>query len=171
MFDLDTEVNLWFDTLTEINAINSESLDELKDHLYSEIEAQIAQGKSQQQAFYIATSKLGDQEQIKAEFAKNRERLFKLCQAQQDESFDALLLEQEDKQQKSLSKMMIGNALIWASAMIGSALLIKGHDNSQSVLMLLIALWFASTYLFGDMKKAAKAECAYFRKLLGFNKA
>ncbi|GLX84843.1 hypothetical protein tloyanaT_10950 [Thalassotalea loyana] len=170
MFDLDREVNLWFEALQGVKAIDSENIDELKDHLYSEIEAQVANGKTEQQAFYIATSRLGDQQSLKVEFDKNRAKLMQLCQSQEDSSFDSLLVQQETKQQKNLSKMMVGNAIIWASAMLGTAILVQGHESSQSILMLLIGLWFASTYLFGDMKKAAKAECAYFRKVLGFNK-
>lgn len=170
MFDLNEQVNQWFKTLKNAKAIDEQNIDELKDHLFSEIEAQIASGKSQEEAFIIATALLGDQQQLKQEFIKNKQKLFKLCQQQEDASFDELLLKQEEKQQKGLSKMLIGNAIIWASAMIGTALLVKGHDNSQSITMLLVALWFASTYLFGDMKKAAKAECQYFRKVLGFQK-
>jgi len=60
-----------------------------------------------------------------------------------------------------------GHALIWASLMIASALVIKDEKTASSMLFLLLAGWAAMMTLNGGFKQAMACEAAFFRKLLG----
>ncbi len=64
-------------------------------------------------------------------------------------------------------KTHVGNALAWASMMIASALVVKDETASSTMLMLLLMGWFASSMNLGSLKEAARAECAYFKRLIG----
>jgi len=60
MFQLDEEVRAWCSSILPDDCVQDERLEELEDHLYSEIERLQAEGASQQQAFVAATEKLGE---------------------------------------------------------------------------------------------------------------
>jgi hypothetical protein len=65
---------------------------------------------------------------------------------------------------KFIKKLMIGNSIIWAAAMIGAAILLKGTEQSFNIWLMMIGLWFASSTLFGGIKHSNKAECDYFKR-------
>ena len=44
----------------------------------------------------------------------------------------------------------IANALIWAAMMIAAALLMRGSDNSQLMLLLMVTGWFVTNGLVGE---------------------
>jgi len=70
------------------------------------------------------------------------------------------------KNQKK-TKPLIGNAIIWAAMMIAVGLLTKGNENSQFLIVLMIAGWFATQSLIVGPKALMAAECALFRRLVG----
>ena len=72
MFNLETAVDEWCQGIGNSQGESSELKEELKDHLYCEIEALLEEGLSDQQAFSLATKKLGQPDALLDEYSKNR---------------------------------------------------------------------------------------------------
>ncbi|WP_417459995.1 hypothetical protein [Kordiimonas sp.] len=56
---------------------------------------------------------------------------------------------------KKLNNPRITQAILWAAALIGTALILKGSEQSQEVFMLLLVLAAVSTIVPNKSKKAA----------------
>lgn len=69
MFELDTEINSWFENLRSSGHLAEADTDELKDHLYCEIKRQQDNGLSIEQAFTIAVNKLGNTAELHREYS------------------------------------------------------------------------------------------------------
>jgi hypothetical protein len=54
--------------------------------------------------------------------------------------------------------VLIVNALLWAGAMIGSALILKGTEYSEEILLLLLTLSTGSLLITQDSREAIKSE-------------
>jgi hypothetical protein len=75
MFDLEKLIADWRQQMMAAGVSNSEALIELEGHLRDDIEQEVRAGLSSQQAFELATQKMGEAHQLKGEFAKvNRSR-------------------------------------------------------------------------------------------------
>ena len=72
MFDLNRQIDLWKQTLRANAACSTDELEELESHLREELEAMIAAGLSQEEAFAKSISRLGDPHAVCREFAKNQ---------------------------------------------------------------------------------------------------
>ena len=46
----------------------------------------------------------------------------------------------------------IGNAIIWAAVMLAGAMVTRGSEGADSLLLVMIAGWFASSLLFVGKK-------------------
>ncbi len=66
----------------------------------------------------------------------------------------------------SNSKFMIMNSIVWASVMLGSALVAEGTDVSAKLFMLLLTGWLASSMATGSLKQTAQAECAAMKRFV-----
>ena len=77
MFDLNQQIDSWKSAFAKKQACSIDELQELESHLREEIAALVAAGRSEQEAFAVSVSRLGDPDKICIEFAKN-ERQF-LC--------------------------------------------------------------------------------------------
>jgi hypothetical protein len=53
---------------------------------------------------------------------------------------------------KNKSAAPVGNAIIWASVMLASAMVTKGSEGSGDLVMIMVAGWFASSLLFYKKK-------------------
>jgi len=69
-FDLNLEIVRWRQTLSQSPAIHADSLDELEAHLRDTVEGLESKGLSPEEAFVLATRRLGPPGPIEAEFAK-----------------------------------------------------------------------------------------------------
>ena len=71
MFDLDQQIDRWKSAFAREAACSSDELRELESHLREQIEALVAAGRSEQDAFCESAALLGDPTTIGGEFAKN----------------------------------------------------------------------------------------------------
>lgn len=69
-FDLNSEIARWRQTLSQSPAIRVDNLDELESHLRDTVEELEGKGLSTEEAFVLATRRLGPTKPIEAEFAK-----------------------------------------------------------------------------------------------------
>lgn len=82
MFDLNRQINTWRDNLAQSETFRGSDIDELESHLREQIEQLTASELSEQEAFLVATHRLGDTASLKSEFGKTngsyivRNRLF-----------------------------------------------------------------------------------------------
>jgi hypothetical protein len=72
MFDLESEMHAWCQSVLARGWNRAAGLDELKDHLYCEIERLSAEGLSEEQAFLTAIERMGNVAELRIEHSKNR---------------------------------------------------------------------------------------------------
>lgn len=65
---------------------------------------------------------------------------------------------------KPQSSLVIGNAVIWAALMLALSLLMADTPNSDTMILLLVAGWFASQALFTDFRADARREWACLKR-------
>jgi len=65
---------------------------------------------------------------------------------------------------KKFNKRPVIVSLVWGALMIAVALVNKGSENSNAILMLMIAGWIATGSLSNDFYKR---ECRMFRRMIG----
>jgi hypothetical protein len=70
MFDLNKAISSWRMGLSERQTCAKSDIDELESHLREEIDSLTASKLSQQEAFLVATHRLGDPDSLATEFAK-----------------------------------------------------------------------------------------------------
>lgn len=64
----------------------------------------------------------------------------------------------------------VGHSIIWAAMMIASSLVMKDEGSADTMLFLLMAGWVATMTVTGGFKQSVERECAFLRKLFGFEK-
>jgi hypothetical protein len=72
MFDLDKEIDAWCRSVRSNGWKRASRNAELKDHLYCEVERLLEEGLSEKQAFLAATERMGNVEDLRLEYSKNR---------------------------------------------------------------------------------------------------
>jgi hypothetical protein len=165
MSHLDQEIDAWCRRVAEGQCGTEQKVEELRDHLISDIERLMAEGSSEEDAFHAATSRMGSVRELSSEYRKNNSLLATLAHAgtgtatnEGDTGMSA----------GKLAMIMIVQSLVWAAVMLASAWALKGTDFHQEVSTFLMAGWFASTMLMTalvDYRKAMRAECAFFRRV------
>ena len=71
VFELEKEIKNWKEALVDDGAINAEERRELESHLRESITALHSKGLNEQEAFFVATNRLGPPSDLQQEFAKN----------------------------------------------------------------------------------------------------
>ena len=156
MFNLDQAIQEWCIAIDKRLSTDNNRMDELKDHLYCIIEHYQTQGLSEQQAFNKAQDSFGDQETLSQEYAKNKNWKEALCSIlNQKIGHEDIGEVSMENMKKKLSAAMISNSIIWAAAMIGSAIIIDDKDAQQNISMMLIVLWFCSYMMIQRLQTAA----------------
>ena len=61
--------------------------------------------------------------------------------------------------------IMIVNALLWATALLASSIVLAGTGYAEKVFYILFALWFGSFLILPGSRESMKSECAWIRKL------
>jgi len=74
MFDLSASTAGWLDDLRRSGAFEETDLEELESHLKDEIEQLMDKGLSEKEAFWVATSRVGNREELPREYAKVNSR-------------------------------------------------------------------------------------------------
>ena len=69
-FDLDREIQGWRENLAQSPAFRSENLDELQTHLRDSVAGLETRGLSAEEAFMVATKRIGKSAVLQTEFSK-----------------------------------------------------------------------------------------------------
>lgn len=105
---LETQIDLWRAHLEARPGVDRADVDELEDHLRGHIEALVAAGLSDDEAFLVAVKRLGSQRDIAREFAReNSRRLWK-----------QLVLGEDGPREPAGGR---GRASVWAALAFGAA--------------------------------------------------
>jgi hypothetical protein len=144
MFDLDREVAAWSAAVYAERCQPAAGVAELSDHLYCEIDRARAAGLSDEEAFRTAVARLGAASELTAENAKNRSALGTVCQI-------AAKLDGPASTSPQHRRLLLAHAVLWATLMIASSLVLKKTGASQAsgllLTVILIPLWQASDQL------------------------
>jgi|GEM_PF-3577669 len=142
MFDLEREVQAWCARIHRGGRDRGERMAELADHLYCQIDRLLAEGHDEEEAFRIATSRMGEPADLAREHAKNltgwpkaRAILFALCTCRA-RALDDLLTD------KARARWIIGVSLFFAGAMLVSSWLMRGMEMGQTGTYVLLAIWW-----------------------------
>ena len=170
MFQLDKEVDAWCATLFADRCRPEDNIDELKDHLYSEIEALVASGQSEKEAFYKATERIGNLEDLTSEYEKNRTAWSKFC---------AILTHDIDSQGNATMSMKKTFILTSLSLLIYFILTTRvdaiANDPaiSERINNMLFFFYLAVMFaIFGtNNQRSVREEWACLRRKLGFSKS
>ncbi len=135
MFQLTQAIDEWVNGVQIRQCQSDAASAELKDHLWCEVEHLIDQGYSEKEAFTHATQRVGSAEMLTDEYEKNRTMKSRMC---------AVLTYGE----RDTGKMGTVLALMFAGAILLSAVVLRGQSDAFMVIMLmLIALWFISNQM------------------------
>lgn len=146
MFDLKQQVNDWCRSAIPETCGDEAQLAELEDHLYCEIERLERAGLSQAEAFARATTQMGEARMITNEYVKNQTFAGRLCAL--DRRLSGIDRIADLTLKKKASRLLIGNSLLWAAAMIATALLAGDSANAGYLVpVVFIPLWFGSFLL------------------------
>ncbi len=135
MFDLDKEVAGWSASIQAKRCDRDASVDELVDHVHSEIERLTAEGRSEERAFDLATSKIGDTIDLDAEFDKNRSLFARI--GRRVHSHDDSLTTGPRR----------AHSIFGATLLIAAAIVLAVVDAPAAgayLLFVFVPLWFAS---------------------------
>ncbi len=147
MFDLEKEVAAWARSVHADRCRGAASVDELIDHLHCEIDHARAKGLSDEQAFAAAVARLGRAGELAAEHGKNRSWLAWVCANERGFA---------SNRGRSL---LLSHAIIWASLMLGTALVMSKRDDPDTFTLLLILvmlpLWGASDQI---LRRALRSQ-------------
>lgn len=167
MFNLETAVEEWCQGIGNPRGGPAELKEELKDHLYCEIEALLEEDLSDQQAFSLATKKLGQPDELLDEYSKNRSVFSKICNSTETKLSEYSQQRSHVMSYKQNSKRIIGQSIMWAAAMLSSALLFGESEDYFLYMLLLLMLGSFSVAMDSSFKEIAKIESRYICRLLG----
>jgi len=143
---------------------------ELKDHLFCEIEVPLEEGLTDQQAFSLATKKLGQPDALLDEYSKNRKIFSRMCNSNETSLSEYSQQRSHVMSYKQNSKRLLGQSIMWAAAMLSSAMLFGESENYFIYILLLFALASTSFAMDPAYKEMLRIERRYIRRLLGIGK-
>lgn len=131
-FDLTKAVQQWCELVLSNDSIKSKNIDELKDHLYCQIEHFQQQGEDDKQAFQRAIEQMGEIDMLSDEYGKNRSFLQKLC------AFEYGTVADHAKETMSIKLAIIQQSILWAAAIIGTSLMIEDKQQAMSLIFIVL---------------------------------
>jgi len=141
MFNLDLAIHQWCARILHSHSIKSNKIDELKDHLYCAIEAKQNEGLNEEQAFNQAIKELGNDEALKESFAINLTLSEKICAFEYGKISDFSTPLEGEKLMKMYQRLMFTQAILWAAAILVTAIMTKGmQDKPESLTLMLVIL-------------------------------
>jgi len=136
MFNLEQAVQQWSELVLSADSVKNRNIDELKDHLYCEIEKHINDGSNESDAFKYAIANIGESDILATEYKKNRNFINKLC------AFEYGTIGQHgqngDKFMINRKQLQTQNAILWAAAILASAVLLRGIPQSSDVIFFVL---------------------------------
>lgn len=155
MFDVNAAVDEWVIRTLGEQCRDSKRATELADHLHCEIEAARAEGRSAEEAFALATTRMGAPGALAEELAKNRSALAAVCEPLMRE-------ERRWRGSGSASTLLLAHALLWAAGLIASAVwLASSHADAATrwtVVGTMPPLWYASDLVVKRLLGASPAR-------------
>lgn len=147
MFNLDLAIHQWCARVLHNHSITSNKIDELKDHLYCAIEAGQTNGLSEEQAFDQAIEQIGRDETLKESFDMNLSITEKMCAFEYGKISDFSTPLEGEKLMKIYQRLILSNSILWAAAILVTALMTRGmEDKPDSLIMLLVILATMSVF-------------------------
>jgi hypothetical protein len=131
-FDLDKAVQQWCELVLSNDSIKSKNIDELKDHLYCQVEHFIKTGKDEKESFKLAIEKMGEVDMLSGEYEKNRTFLQKLC------AFEYGTVADHAKETITIKSAIFQQSILWAAAIIGTSLIIEDKHQAMSVVFIIL---------------------------------
>ncbi len=138
-FELQTAINHWRTVMLRELKLNQQEIDELHDHLCCDIENRMKQGMSESVAFTCAVEQIKQHPLIADNYR---------CKSA---IFDKIILMETggnpSKQDYQNAKRWVAQSLLWAAAMIATALLVGDHPNAGYLsLFVLMPLGLCSVF-------------------------
>lgn len=157
MNQLDEHVKAWCTSVLPDDCGHDDRVEELEDHLLSEIARLEAEGLSQHQAFTRATRTLGEANMLISEFSKNRTFLSRLCAL--DRRLTGIDTRTRPALRKQAGRLLIGHAILWAAAILATSLMVEDGDVMGTLIAVVyIPLWFASFMLITGAFRSMQRE-------------
>jgi hypothetical protein len=155
-FDLDKAVQQWCELVLSNDCIKSQNIDELKDHLFCQVEHFQQSGKDEKQSFKLAIEKMGEIDMLSGEYEKNRNFLQKLC------AFEYGSVADHANETMSIKTAIVQQSILWAAAIIGTSLIID--DKQQAMTVVFIVLIPLSVANIISLKSGSFAkECRFIK--------
>jgi len=160
MFDLDKAVQQWSELVLSADSVKNRNIDELKDHLYCETEKHVTNGLDESEAFKKAIANIGESDILATEYKKNRNFINKLC------AFEYGTIGQHgqngDKIMTNRKQLQIQNSILWAAAILASALLLRGNpQGSEVIFFVLVPLSVMSVLSMNGMLSSQSIACEF----------
>lgn len=159
MFQLEREIDAWCQSIYESGCRRKAGIEELKDHLYCEIERLMSEGLSEKQAFVQATERMGRTEELFDEYFKNR-NIFSRWRY-------ALNKRSEAMTPKQLAIAMGVYLVFFALITAMTTKLWGGTEYFEELSVLLYTAWVMPLYMFPAFQKSSKAEWACIKRFFG----
>ncbi|MFT7077119.1 MAG: hypothetical protein ACJA0P_003139 [Planctomycetota bacterium] len=140
MFHLNEQVIAWCQSVHRNGSDRDARVDELADHVFCEIAQLTATGMSDEEAFLVATARMGKADDLAIEHNKNQGSLSKFGVVLLAMSCGSTERLRELVTRKQASALLLGVSLLVAAIMLGSALITKRSD--QTFIWVLIAIWW-----------------------------
>lgn len=159
MFNLEKAVDSWSKEFAGNTCGRIDRVEELKDHLFCEIEENVKDGLNKESAFLAATRRFGISDEMKSQFKRGTGIKAMLCEA--DKEFNWFNLST-----KHLA-MITGVFLVgFAGITFGIALLINRSEQFSYLSPVLYILMFVPILFSLGMQRQSRAECAYFKRMI-----
>lgn len=158
MFDLKNAVNEWSQEFAGSSCGRSDRVEELKDHLFCEIEANINEGLNEESAFLAATRRFGISEELKKEFRKGRSIASLLCDAEAE-------MEELGRNPKRLAVATGIYLVLFAALTFGLAFFLRGSDTFPYATPVLYCLSLIPVFFALFLNDKSRSECSPFKRL------
>jgi len=157
MFQTEKEVRAWCASIVPDDCGQDRHLDELEDHLLSEIERLRATGLGEEQAFNAAIKRMGEAKMLMSEYSKNRSFVSRLCALDRKLSGTGMIT--DPTLRKQAKRLILGHAILWAAALVACTVLFLDSENVNTMsTLVIIPLWFASYLLITNTFKALRRD-------------
>ncbi|GAA6206015.1 MULTISPECIES: permease prefix domain 1-containing protein [Thalassotalea] len=155
-FDLSKAVQQWCELVLCHDSIKSKNIEELKDHLYCQIESFQAQGQDDKTAFKLAIAKMGEVETLSNEYEKNRTFFQKLS------AFEYGTVGDHARETMSIKSAVIQQSILWAAAIIGTSIMIEEKEQAMSLIFIVLIPLSVANIISLKTDSFAK-ECRYIK--------
>lgn len=159
MFRLEHEIDAWCQSIYESGCRNKSGIEELKDHLYCEIERLMSKGLFEKQAFIRATERMGKAEDLFNEYFKNRNVFSR---------WRYILNKRREMMTPKQLAVAMGVYLIFFALITATATrLWGGTEYFEELSVLLYTAWVMPLYMFPAFQKSSKAEWECLKRFFG----